>query len=201
MSKKKKIGVILFPEFELLDVFGPLEMYGIAKEDFDISIISFNTADVASAQGPKVVVDESPKDEKQCDILLVPGGIGTRSHVNNSELIEWIARQATYVEYVTSVCTGSILLAKAGLLNGLKATTNKRAFDWVESAGGEGILWQRSARWVEEGKYFTSSGISAGIDMALAVISKIHGIDQARAIAARAEYIWNEDSELDQFAV
>ncbi len=201
MSKKKKIGVILFPEFELLDVFGPLEMYGIAKEDFDISIISFNTAEVASAQGPKVVVDEFPKNEKQCDILLVPGGIGTRSQVNNSELIEWIARQATYVEYVTSVCTGSILLAKAGLLNGLKATTNKRAFDWVESAGGEGILWQRNARWVEDGKYFTSSGISAGIDMALAVISKIHGVDLARAIATRAEYIWNEDSELDQFAV
>ena len=91
------------------------------------------------------------------------------------------------------------MLAKAGLLDGKRATTNKLAFDWVASQGPK-VDWQRKARWVEDGKFITSSGVSAGTDMALALIARLCGIDQAREAAHWAEYVWNEDSRDDPFA-
>ena len=91
-------------------------------------------------------------------------------------------------------------MAKAGLLDGKRATTNKRAFDWVASQGPN-VDWQRKARWVEDGKFITSSGVSAGTDMALALIARLCGIDRAREVAQWAEYVWNEDANDDPFAV
>lgn len=199
MTLKRTIGVVLFPEFELLDVFGPLEMYGIAGEHFDIRMISEDGQNVASRQGPKSVVDHSFGGAVRYDILLVPGGHGTRREVDNKTMLSWLKIQAEYTEYVTSVCTGSALLAKAGVLDGVRATTNKIAFDWVASQSSA-VIWKQQARWVEDGKFFTSSGVSAGMDMSLALIQKLLGQETADKIAMRAEYDWHRDPSWDPFA-
>jgi transcriptional regulator GlxA family with amidase domain len=195
----RTVGVLLFDRFELLDVFGPLEMLGLLDEDFAIRLISQQESAVSSAQGPRSVIDDHFADDRPYDVLLVPGGMGTRREVENTALLQWLLRAAGRAEIVASVCTGSALLAKAGLLDGRRATTNKLAFDWVVSQG-PAVQWQRRARWVEDGKFFTSSGVSAGMDMALALIAQLCGIERARQAAHWAEYVWNEDRENDPFA-
>ncbi len=196
---KRIVGVLLFEQFELLDVFGPLEMLGMLDEDFAIRLVSEQAREVASTQGPRSVIDDHFADECAYDILMVPGGAGTRREVGNKPLLDWLTRTAARAEIVASICTGSALLAKAGLLDGRRATTNKLAFDWV-AAQGPAVQWQRKARWVEDGKFITSSGVSAGTDMALALIARLLGIDRAREAAHWAEYVWNEDSANDPFA-
>ena len=207
MSQKNKnevkslwsIGVVLFHEFELLDVFGPLEMYGMAPENFKICLVAEKCGAVASWQGPKSITEHEFSEEDQYDILLVPGGIGTRRQVDNLTLLEWLRKQSMGAEYVTSVCTGSALLARAGVLDGVRATTNKRAFGWVISQGDK-VNWEKQARWVEDGKFFTSSGVSAGMDMSLALISRLLGQETAEQIAIRTEYEWHRDPSWDPFA-
>lgn len=199
MTQKRSIGVVLFPGFELLDVFGPLEMYGIAEEHFQLCMVAQNGGEVASRQGPKSMVEHTFDEDIFYDILLVPGGQGTRREVNNEVMLAWLRKQAEQAQFVTSVCTGSALLAKAGLLDGVRATTNKLAFDWVISQGPQ-VNWQKQARWVEDGRFFTSSGVSAGMDMALALIRKLLGEETAEQVALWAEYEWHQDANWDPFA-
>jgi transcriptional regulator GlxA family with amidase domain len=196
----RTLGVLLFEEFELLDVFGPLEMFSMLPDDFAIRLVSQSAPIVTSNGGPRSMIDDHFADDRHYDILLVPGGMGTRREVENRALLRWLAAAADRAEIVASVCTGSALLAKAGVLDGRRATTNKNAFDWVASQG-PAVHWQRRARWVEDGKFITSSGVSAGTDMALALIARLCGIDQARQVAHWAEYVWNEDSADDPFAL
>ena len=199
MGSKRTLGVVLFEGFELLDVFGPLEMFGLAADHFEIRLISETGGVVASRQGPKSVCDDSFQSAPAIDVLLVPGGIGTRREVNNPVLLEWLNERSKQAELVASVCTGSALLAKAGVLDGLRATSNKLAFAWA-SAKSEKVQWQQQARWVEDGKVFSSSGVSAGIDMALAVIAKLVGEQAAEDAANFAEYSWQRDAGCDPFA-
>lgn len=199
MKQTRSIGVVLFPGFELLDVFGPLEMFGMAPDHFQIHLLAEQAGTVASGQGPKSIVDRSFGEKGFYDILLVPGGMGTRREVDNPAMLAWLQTQAAEAEYIASVCTGSALLAKAGLLDGLRATTNKRAFAWATSQSPL-VNWQRQARWVEDGKYFSSSGVSAGMDMSLALIAKLLGLKTAEEIAARAEYEWHRQADWDPFA-
>lgn len=196
----KQIGVLLFPEFELLDVFGPLEMFGMLDQHFAIRLVAERKHTVASAQGPRSVADDLFADDQPYDILLVPGGPGTRREVGNRAVLSWLATKAAAASWVASVCTGSALLAKAGLLDGLPATTNKLAFDWVRSQGPS-VTWQKHARWVETGKFFTSSGVSAGIDMSLALIARIVSAEAAHQAAYWAEYSWRNEADNDPFAV
>lgn len=193
------MGVVLFEGFELLDVFGPLEMFGTAPEHFKIQLVAENEGEIASGQGPKAVANQKLDAAGQFDIVLVPGGIGTRKEIENKRLLGWIRQQSKNANYVTSVCTGSALLACSGVLDGIKATTNKGAFQWVASQRPE-VDWQKQARWVEDGKYFTSSGVSAGMDMSLALIRRILGQEIAEHIALHAEYEWHSDPSWDPFA-
>ena len=110
-----------------------------------------------------------------------------------------IIKVSEHSRYVHTICTGSALLAKTGLLDGLSATSNKRAFDWVISQG-EKVNWRRQARWMVDGKYFTSSGVSAGMDMTLGFLEARHGLEFARRVALEIEYNWQEDKDLDPFA-
>ena len=199
MTCQRTIGVVLFEGFELLDVFGPLEMFGLAAEHFEIRLISETGGVVASRQGPKSVCDDSFQSAPAIDVLLVPGGIGTRREVNNPVLLNWLKERSQQAELVASVCTGSALLAKAGVLDGLRATSNKLAFAWAASQS-EKVQWQKQARWVEDGKVFSSSGVSAGIDMALAVIAKLVSQQAAEDAATFAEYSWQRDADCDPFA-
>ena len=199
MSSKRIVGAVLFHEFALLDVFGPLQMFGMLPDNFEIRLVTEKGGQVVSRQGPRSVSDDSFDEGLEYDILLVPGGIGTRKEVSNQVLLEWLRERAESAEFVTSVCTGSAILARAGMLDGLRATTNKMAFEWTTSQGPR-VVWERKARWVEDGKFFTSSGVSAGMDMTLALIARILGRAAAAEVATRTEYEWHEDPDWDPFA-
>lgn len=195
----KTIAALIFPEFELLDLFGPLELFGMLDKKFQIKLIAKTAGPIASKQGPRSVVDTVISDNPAFDMLLIPGGPGTRTQVNNDPLLHWLRTAAEKSELVLSVCTGSAVLARSGCLDEKRATSNKAAFNWVQSQGPN-VLWQKQARWVEDGRFITSSGVSAGMDMSLAVIEKIHGKELALKVAGWAEYDWHQNPEWDPFA-
>jgi len=193
------VGVVLFPDFEVLDVFGPVEVLGFFKDAFRIHMIGPAAGPVTSSQGPRCLADYGLDDAPPLDVLLVPGGLGTRRGVDNPALLAWLQRRAADATYVTSVCTGAGLLARAGLLDGRRATSNKRSWDWVVSQGPR-VDWIRRARWVEDGRFWTSSGVSAGIDMTLQLAAVRVGLDEAEAAAWRIEHAWHRDAGYDPFA-
>lgn len=199
MITKHSIGIVLFQGFEILDVFGPIEMFGMYPENFEICLVAERDGEVASAQGPRSVVDHTFRDDIHYDVLLVPGGQGTRREVSNPAMLDWLTERSAKAQYVTSVCTGSAVLAKAGILDGIRATSNKMNFEWVVTQGPK-VEWVREARWVEDGSFFTSSGVSAGMDMSLALVEKILDREAADKAALWAEYDWHKDSAWDPFA-
>ena len=194
-----RVGTALFDGFELLDVFGPLEMLGMLEPAPVLSMLAERPGSVRSNQGPICVADASLSEDAPLDVLLVPGGMGTRREMNNAAFLGDLRRRADSAKVVASVCTGSLLLAKAGVLDGRKATTNKRAFRLV-SQNAPNVTWIAQARWVEDGKFFTSSGVSAGMDMALGLIAHLYGQAASKAAADRAEYEWHQDKAWDPFA-
>lgn len=197
-SHPLQVAVVAFPGFEVLDLFGPVEMLSVPKDAFRISIVAEQRTEIPSAQGVKVVADIAFGDSDKYEIVLVPGGRGTRKEVSNPAILDWLRSVEPRAQYVVSVCTGSAILAKAGLLDGRRATSNKIAFDWVTSQGPN-VHWVREARWVEDGKYFTSSGVSAGMDMTLGLIERILGRPISEEVANWTEYRWQSDSTKDPF--
>lgn len=195
----KSIGALIFPDFELLDLFGPMEMFGSLPEEYELHLVAQTSGPIQSAQTLHAIAEFSMDQQSDFDILLVPGGPGTRQEVNNPVLLDWIDSVAQNADYVLSVCTGSALLAKAGLLDDKQATTNKAAFSWVTSQGPK-VHWQKKARWVKDECFFTSSGVSAGMDMALAVIATMHGAEKAKEVAVWCEYDWHQDASWDPFS-
>lgn len=195
----KKIGALVFPNFELLDMFGPLEMFALMDDEVEVTMIGQNGGVVCGRGGPKTQCDLSYDDDAAFDMLLVPGGAGTREEVTNPVTLNWLRAQSEKTELVMTVCTGSTLLSATGLLDRRRATTNKRSFEWATSHGPN-VDWVKQARWVEDGKYFTSSGVSAGMDMALTVIAQKFGLEAAESTAIRAEYDWHRDADYDPFA-
>jgi transcriptional regulator GlxA family with amidase domain len=158
-----------------------------------------NAGPVASAQGPRAVADFALDDCPRLDVIVVPGGPGTRRESNNPVVLEWLAKRSSEADALCSVCTGAALLARAGLLDGRRATSNKWSFGWVVEQGPR-VQWVRKARWVEDDRLFTSSGVSAGIDMTLAVIAKVTTVETAERLAVRMEYDWHRDASWDPFA-
>jgi transcriptional regulator GlxA family with amidase domain len=199
MGRSASVGFVLFDGFEVLDVFGPLELLGQVSDRFEIQLIGPVAGPVTSAQGPQVIADRAYADAPPCDIVLVPGGPGTRRLVDDERFLAWLRGWASKAKYVTSVCTGSGVLAAAGLLDGYGATSNKRAFGWASSQG-PGVDWIPKARWVEDRNRWTSSGVSAGMDMALALIAHLHSEELALQTADAVEYEWHRDPNWDPFA-
>ena len=194
-----KFNVILFNGFETLDAFGPVEVIGWLSKMYSLSYYSIAGGIVKSAQ--QVPIDTLPFAKiNTSGVLLIPGGMGTRDLVNDAHFVGQLKMLAKKAPYVLSVCTGSALLAKTNLLNGVKATSNKMAFEWVRSNGAK-VDWIKKARWVKDGKYYTSSGVCAGIDMTLGFVSDLHGKETAHIITKDIEYIWNSDADNDPFAV
>lgn len=194
-----RVDILLFNKFETLDVFGPVEVFGRLPDVFKLNFISVNGGIVESSQNVRVDTNSYENNNNIEKILFVPGGNGTREKVNDINFIEFIKNMANESKYILSVCTGSALLAKTGILNGKRATSNKRAFNWVVEQGQQ-VNWIKEARWVNDDKIYTSSGVSAGIDMALGFIGDILGKEKALEISNGIEYIWNENSEYDPFA-
>lgn len=194
-----RVDILLFDKFETLDVFGPVEILGRLPEVFKLNFISVHGGLVESSQKVRVETNLYTRDDDTLKILFVPGGSGTREKVHDNDFINFIENISKESKYIISVCTGSVLLAKAGILNGKRATTNKRAFNWVTEQN-EDVLWVKEARWVREGNIYTSSGVSAGIDMALGFIEDLMGKEKALEISKGIEYLWNEDSNYDPFS-
>ncbi|ODN43544.1 DJ-1/PfpI family protein [Piscirickettsia litoralis] len=193
-----KLAVLLYDGFELLDVFGPLEVFGQCDNQFEISLIGENEI-IQAYQGQRLVTDYKLDDNtEKFDVILVPGGLGSRQQIYSSKLGDWLIKHNQAAQYILSVCTGAVFLAQYGLLSNKRATTNKMAMDWVMEFG-ENIHWQKKARWVVDGQIWTSSGVSAGIDMSLAFVAELFGFEYAKAVADKIEYVWNADSDCDPF--
>lgn len=198
-AAKKTLGIVLYPGFEVLDVFGPLEMWAYVRE-FNVVMIAQKAGPVKSAQGVSTVADYSFETAPPLDIMMVPGGTGTRTELQNPVFLEYLRTQHARTEFTTSVCTGSALLAKAGILKGHKATSNKAFFSLAVEQDPD-VEWIPKARWVEDGKLLTSSGVSAGTDMALGLVAKLYGKPRAQQLARSLEYEWHEDASNDPFAI
>jgi len=193
------IGAVVFPGFELLDLFGPLEMFGLVGNEISIVLMAETPGAISSSHGPSVLAEQPMKSTEPYDLLLLPGGLGTRREINNEGFLTQYGKLVDRTKKVATVCTGSVLLAKTGRLDGLKATSNKLAFDWVADQRPQ-VNWIREARWVEDGQFITSSGVAAGMDMAISIIRKEFGEMACKQVIQKAEYIWNEESNHDPFA-
>ncbi len=195
----REVYTILFGGFETLDVFGPIEIFGRMKDHFTPRFYSAEGGIVTSSQNVPVMTEPMLGADAGGHILLIPGGAGVVSLIRNKEYIRklWVLAQSA--EFILTVCTGSILFSKTGLLDGKRATSNKRLFSWALDESPS-VRWIKKARWVRDGSIYTSSGVSAGIDMALAFVSELIGSDAAKRQSVEIEYLWNEDPDGDPFA-
>ena len=192
------LGALLYPDFELLDLYGPLEMFGTLGDDLTIVTIAEEVGPVASTQGPKTLADADFNNAPPLDLLLIPGGIGTFPALQSTAMLSFLQERSAQAKFTMSVCTGSALLAAAGLLDGRRATSNKMFFSMVAEQSDK-VTWEENARWVVDGPMVTSSGVSAGTDMALAVIADLFGTERAEQIAVFTEYQWHRDADSDPF--
>jgi transcriptional regulator GlxA family with amidase domain len=195
----RRVSVVLFEGFQLLDVFGPVELFSMVPDRLAIEFIGPEAGPVASSQGVRVTATTGYATAAGPDIVLIPGGQGTRRLVNDEAFLSWLRAWATPASVVTSVCTGSAVLAAAGLLDGYRATSNKAAFGWVREQSAK-VDWIAQARWVEDRDRWTSSGIAAGMDMAAALLADLFGKDVAHRATTRAELEVHEDASWDPFA-
>jgi len=197
-QKSLTLGAILYDDFELLDLYGPLEMFGNLKPEIKIITVAGKVGAVPSFQGPQTMAEFDYQNCPPLDLLLLPGGMGTVRELDNPAILSFLKEQVPSAKVTMSVCSGSWILAKAGLLDGRRATSNKVYFK-MATQQSDRVDWVPEARWVEDGPVFTSSGVSAGIDMALAVIASLYGEDKAMEIANYTEYVWNKNPEEDPF--
>lgn len=195
----KTLGAILYKNFELLDLYGPLEMFGSLESDCQIITVADSAGPVASTQGPETVAQYSYSDCPPLDLILLPGGMGTLTELENEDLLSFLKERSQDALYTMSVCSGSAILARAGLLDGRRATSNKQLFK-LATMQSDKVDWVEQARWVEDGSFVTASGVSAGTDMALGVIARLYGEERAQLIADFTEYQWHRDATDDPFA-
>ena len=189
---EKNTAILLFDDVEVLDFAGPFEVFSVTNELNDYSILNVYTvarekAPVKARNGLSINPDYAINEAPAPGILIVPGGIGTRPVLQQHDVISWIKESANRAEKVLSVCTGALLLAKAGLLEGLKATTHHQVFEELAALAPNTEI-VKGERFVDNGKIITSGGISAGIDMSLYLIELICDRDTAQRTAAYMEY-------------
>lgn len=193
----KSIGILVFDDVEELDFVGPWEVFNMANEVatqhmgrepvHDVKLIAEHDRVVRCAHGLKVLPDLTTAACDKLDILLVPGGQGTRREALNPSLMAWIAKIAAQAEWVTSVCTGALLLCVAGPARGKRVTTHW-AFIETLRARGEAAEVVADCRYVRDGNLVTSAGISAGIDMSLWLTAELYGPELARGVRRGMEY-------------
>ena len=195
----KSLAVFVFPGIQTLDLFGPIEILGGFGDRIVLALVAETADPIVTRHGQRLVPDRTIADGTDYDMLLIPGGDSAIDAGGRPAATEWIAATAGRADLVMTVCTGSILLAMTGALDGRQATTNKQDFrDTVPL--GPAVDWVPQARWVRDGKFYTSSGVSAGMDMALAVIADLFGEGEAEWLADGIEYQWHKDPAWDPFA-
>lgn len=184
----RTIGIVLFNDAEELDWAGPWEVLTAgAKDDDRVITVAETTEPVRCAKGLRVLPDHSFEDCPPLDVILVPGGFGTRRERLNEAMTSFVAKQDANTTWTTSVCTGAFILHGAGLLEGRRATTHWAAFDEFLGFAPDQQL-DREARWVVDGKIVTSAGVSAGIDMALWLLGQIYDVDHAKKTQRYIQY-------------
>ena len=206
-AQLRTIGILIFDEVEVLDFCGPFEVFSVARpmgkdgdDDrlFRVLTIAEERRLISCRGGLLVQPHATIGDHPALDILLVPGGQGTRRAIKNGPLLDWIAAQDARTELTTSVCTGAFLLAERGLLDGRRATTHWGSIGWMQQRY-PAVEMLDSVRVVDEGHLITSAGVSAGIDMALHVVARLHGAAVAAQTARAMEYegdAWARVSQL-----
>ena len=183
-------GILIFDDAEELDFVGPWEVFTMARvgghEDDRVVAIAEREGPVRCAKGLRVLPDCTFADAPTLDVVLVPGGQGTRKEVDNPALIDWLARAGAACTWVTSVCTGSYLLHRAGLARGRRVTTHWAFCETLRQQGDVEVL--EGVRYVRDGRLVTAAGVSAGIDMALWLVGQLHGVAHARQTQRFMEY-------------
>lgn len=192
--KQKTVGILLFNEVEVLDFAGPFEVFSLAAvpemtdKPFVVKTVSEDGKAITARNGLKVCPDYHFSNHLFFDIVIIPGGYGAEEkEINNENVITWIQKQHAQAECTASVCTGALLLAKAGILDGRKATTHWMDIDRLEREF-PAVKVERGAKFVDEGSVLTSGGISAGINMSFHLIKRLLGKEAARQTAKRMEY-------------
>lgn len=184
----RHVGIVLFPVFEELDAVGPLEVFGTLSEldaDWRVLTVAQSGGVVTGAHGLRVTADHSFEDCPPLEVVLVPGGFGTRQEMNNPRMLEYLRHTARTASYVTSVCTGALVLHRAGLLVGKKVTTHWGAIDLLRGLGEVEVMKER---YVQDGNIITAAGVSAGIDMALYLVGLIKDATTALNVQKMMEY-------------
>ena len=192
----RTVGILIFDEVEVLDFCGPFEVFSIARDPDDTAedrplfravTVAEENRIISCRGGLLVQPHHTIDDHPSIDILVVPGGQGTRRERLNDRLLDWIAAQDRSTELTTSVCTGAFLLAERGILDQRRATTHWASVDWMRQQYPT-VTMLADERVVDEGRVITSAGVSAGIDMALHVVARLHGAGTAAWTARRMEY-------------
>lgn len=186
------VGILLFDEVEVLDFAGPFEVFSVTGrrtnlEAFRVVAVAERPGPVTARNGLSVNPAHSFAECPPLDILVVPGGFGTRALLKRPEVLHWVATRAAEAQLVLSVCTGALVLGAAGLLNGQSATTHHLAIEELRSAAPTATV-HPDRRIVDNGRVILSAGVSAGIDMSLHVVAKLFGTDVARETARYMEY-------------
>ena len=187
---KRTIAIVIFDRVEELDFVGPWEIFtflrDIQPDTCEVFTVSERGGEVRCAKGLRVLADHSFESAPRADVILVPGGMGTRTEVDNPRIVEYIRLAAGEAELTTSVCTGAFMLERSGLLTGRRATTHWRSLDRLRALGTVDVV--EGERYVDAGTVVTSSGISAGIDMALYLVGRLWGPEAARRVQKGVEY-------------
>jgi transcriptional regulator GlxA family with amidase domain len=203
MMNRKRVGIVIFPDIEVLDFCGPYEVLTVTRlnearrreepSPFEVMLVAEQPEPVTASGGMRVIPDCTLNACPRLDVLVVPGGWGTRREINNKVLIDWIGQRGRQVETLAGVCTGAMLLGQAGLLDGRGATTHWRSLGWMRESF-PAVAVEEHLHVVEDGHILTSAGISAGIDLALKVVARYFGETIARATARHMEYRFPEDN-------
>jgi transcriptional regulator GlxA family with amidase domain len=190
----RNVAILIFDDVEVLDFCGPFEVFSVAGiqegySPFRVFTVSEEQRPIRARNNLSVNPHFTLSNCPRPDILLIPGGMGTRKEMYNPAILNWIKQMASEVELVLSVCTGVLILAKAGLLKGLSATTHHGAFSLLEEIAPDAII-EKSRRFIDNGRIVIAAGISAGIDMCLYVVGRLLGNDLAQKTADYMEYNW-----------
>lgn len=186
MDRQINVGILIFNQVEVLDFAGPFEVFSYAS--CIVKTIAETKDLITAINGLKVQPDYDFNDAPHFDIIVVPGGYGAEKiEIYNAAVINWIKDRANNVEIMSSVCTGALLLAESGMLNGKQATTHWMDIDRLEKEYPE-VIVVRNAKFVDEGSIITSGGISAGINMSIYLVEKLMGKETAKSVARGMEY-------------
>ena len=183
-----KIGIVVFNDVEELDFVGPWEVFGMSAKlggDEQLVLVAEAAEPVRCAKGLRVLPDATFAATQHLDVVLVPGGQGTRKEVDNETLLTWLQSVAKGASWVTSVCTGSLLLHTAGLTAGKQVTTH---WAYTDTLKGKGAQVLDTVRYVRDGNVVTAAGVSAGIDMALWLVGQLHTAEFARHVQRAMQY-------------